>query len=155
MAKTNVKNKDSQDKLEVCAENSSVENLPATEAVVTTKPKHKLNKFQIINIVLVSCLTVIVLATTIYFIVGNRNKPLEEVLTPANYEQIEVGMTYDDVFDILGSGKRMASTGSNQVTYVWQSNKGKMIIVVFSITKDNSGIKPDKVVDKAESNVYS
>lgn len=150
MAKNNVNNQKEQ---QTVVENTvNAENL---EANVEAKPKRKLEKFQILNIVLASCLVALALGIAIYFIVANHRTPLKEVLTPENYEEITVGMSYDDVFDLLGSGKRMASTDSDEVTYVWQSNNGKMIVVTFSATRSLGGIKPNKVIDKGELNVYS
>ena len=151
MAKNNVDNVKEQ---QIAVKNNSA-NVETAEGNVEAKPKRKLNKFQILNIVLASCLVAIALGISIYFIVANHRTPLKEVLTPENYEEITVGMSYDDVFDLLGAGKRMASAGSDEVTYVWQSNNGKMIVVTFSATRSLGGIKADKVIDKGELNVYS
>ncbi len=117
-----------------------------------TKPEPKLNKYQVMSIVFASLLALVIVGFVIYGAVKNYRKPLEEVLTPENYAEIVVDMKYNDVVNLLGEGRRMGSE-VNEVTYVWQSNNDKMIVVTFTGVKENGKLVPKVVKEKAQLNV--
>lgn len=119
------------------------------------QPKRKLNGYQILNIVLASVLVALALGAGIYFLVKALNKedPLTPVLNAENYNQVVVDMTYDDVIDIFGAGKRTESTGTNQVTYIWQDNGGRIMVITFTANRTAAGLVPQKVLEKAQSGI--
>lgn len=132
-----------------------------------TAPKRKLNNYQILSIVCAALLVAIALGVGIYFIVKNaqENKlknpttpaQIEEVLTEENYNKINVGMSYTEVFNILGEGKRQTNNDGNQtMNVVWEANNSKYIIVTFTTSKnDENEIVLGTVVEKMQLGVVA
>lgn len=128
---------------------------------VNNSSKKKLNKYQIISIVCVSVMLALLLATGIYFIVKNNrdkagSKPLAQILTETNYNKIEVGQTYKQVTDIFGAGRRTSSEVTDQVTYIWETNNGKVLVITFTATRDkNNKIVAGTVIEKSQIGIIS
>ena len=123
----------------------------------TSKPKIKLNIYQIISIVCAGLLIAVGIGLGIYFAALNKapernpKDPLQAVLTLDNYNLITVGMTYDEVVDILGTGKRSTSSEAGQLNYIWEDNNDKYIIVTFSATTNaESELVPGIVIVKSQ-----
>lgn len=125
----------------------------------TEKPKKKLNKEQKLCIILAAVLVAFALGVGIYFIVQRvialkNDTPIEEVLTVENYNKITNGMTYEQVFAILGDGRRTVNTEEQTISYVWEANSSKYIVVNFSATKNaKNELVPVAVTSKAELGV--
>lgn len=121
------------------------------------QPKRKLNRYQILNIVLISLLVALALGVGIYYLVKALDKPdpVLPVLTPENYEQVVVDMSYDDVIDIFGAGKRTEASGANEVDYIWQDNGGRIMIITFKANKTVAGLVPTKVLEKAQYGIIA
>ena len=128
-------------------------------------PKRKLNVYQIVSIVCAALLVAIALGVGIYFIVKEvqKNRPatpgtqIEQVLTEENYNKINVGMSYTEVFNILGEGKRQTNNDGNQtMNVVWEANNSKYIIVTFTVSKnDKNEIVLGTVVEKSQLGVVA
>ena len=120
---------------------------PVVESTNTTKkPKIQLNRYQVISIVCASLLVALALAVSIYFIVKKAQEedvpphtPPAVVLNAENYNQITVGMTYEQVFALIGDGKRASNDNIDQLTYMWQDNGGRYIIITFSAVDAPAG----------------
>lgn len=145
-------------------ENKSTENETTENETTNVKVKEKLNGYQILSIVLASILVALALGVGIYFIIKNaqENKnpntltPLESRLTEENYNKITVGMTYEQVFAIMGEGKRTDSEDVNSINIVWQGNNSKIIVVTFSVVINNKGeLVPNTVTSKAQSGIIN
>lgn len=69
-----------------------------------------------------------------------------ETVTDAMYDQIEIGMTLEEINTIIGfPGQDTQEQGTPFITYVWGSGLGKHIQVDFS-KKDNKADKAVSVV---------
>ena len=139
---------------------------PIVESTNTTKkPKIQLNRYQVISIVCASLLVALSLAVGIYFIVKKAQEedvpphtPPAVVLNETNYNQIAVGMTYEQVFALIGDGKRASNANVNQLTYMWQDNGGRYIIVTFTAEDAPAGQQgkvPGTVIEKSQIGVIS
>lgn len=121
------------------------------------KPRIKLNRYQIISIVCASILVALSLGVGIYFIVKNKQnerkprEPLAVVLTMDNYNLITDGMSYSEVFDILGSGKQTPSPATGEISYTWADNNGRYIVITFEAEENAQGqLVPTIVKDKGQ-----
>lgn len=138
---------------------TAVQTTAETNTAETKKPKIQLNRYQIISIVCASLLVALALGVGIYFIVKAAKEkdpgytPPAVVLTADNYNQITNGMTYAEVFEILGSGKRSTNNEVGQLNYTWQDNSGHYIVITFTATAgtgENAGLVPGIVISKAQ-----
>lgn len=131
-----------------------------------TAPKRKLNNYQILSIVCAALLVAIALGVGIYFIVKNaqENKlknpttpaQIEQVLTEENYNKINVGMPYSEVFKILGAGKQQPSEIENTINIVWEANSNRYIIITFTTSKnDKDELVFGNVVEKMQLGVVA
>ena len=127
-------------------------------------PKRKLNVYQIVSIVCASLLVAIALGVGIYFIVKEvqKNRPatpgiqIEKVLTEENYNKINVGMPYSEVFKILGAGKQQPSEIENTINIVWEANSNRYIIITFTTSKnDKDELVFGNVVEKMQLGVVA
>lgn len=127
-------------------------------------PKRKLNNYQIVSIVCAALLVAIALGVGIYFIVKEvqKNRPatpgtqIEQVLTEENYNKINVGMPYSEVFKILGAGKQQPSEIENTINIVWEANSNKYIIITFTTSKnDKDELVFGNVVEKMQLGVVA
>ena len=127
-------------------------------------PKRKLNVYQIVSIVCASLLVAIALGVGIYFIVKEvqKNRPatpgtqIEQVLTEENYNKINVGMPYSEVFKILGAGKQQPSEIENTINIVWEANSNRYIIITFTTSKnDKDELVFGNVVEKMQLGVVA
>lgn len=127
-------------------------------------PKRKLNVYQILSIVCAALLVAIALGVGIYFIVKEvqKNRPatpgtqIEQVLTEENYNKINVGMPYSEVFKILGAGKQQPSEIENTINIVWEANSNKYIIITFTTSKnDKDELVFGNVVEKMQLGVVA
>ncbi len=121
----------------------------------TKKPKIQLNRYQVISIICASLLVALALAVGIYFIVKNSedDKPPYTppvVLTVENYNSITEGMTYEQVFAILGEGKRFGNNNPGELSYTWQDNGDRLIVVTFTAedAQGGQGKVPGTVISK-------
>ena len=139
---------------------------PIVESTNTTKkPKIQLNRYQVISIVCASLLVALALGVGIYFIVKKVQEenvpphtPPAVVLNETNYNQIAVGMTYEQVFALIGDGKRASNDNVNQLTYMWQDNGGRYIIVTFTAEDAPAGQQgkvPGTVIEKNQIGVIA
>ena len=55
----------------------------------------------------------------------------EATITPEQFEQIENGMTYDEVTDLVGSEGEKQSESNGKVTYNWRGEDGGTVSVIF------------------------
>lgn len=129
-----------------------------------TAPKRKLNVYQILSIVCAALLVAIALGVGIYFIVKEvqKNRPatpgiqIEKVLTEENYNKINVGMPYSEVFKILGAGKQQPSEIENTINIVWEANSNRYIIITFTTSKnDKDELVFGNVVEKMQLGVVA
>lgn len=127
-------------------------------------PKRKLNVYQIVSIVCAALLVAIALGVGIYFIVKEvqKNRPatpgiqIEKVLTEENYNKINVGMPYSEVFKILGAGKQQPSEIENTINIVWEANSNRYIIITFTTSKnDKDELVFGNVVEKMQLGVVA
>ena len=127
-------------------------------------PKRKLNVYQIVSIVCAALLVAIALGVGIYFIVKDvqKNRPatpgiqIEKVLTEENYNKINVGMPYSEVFKILGAGKQQPSEIENTINIVWEANSNRYIIITFTTSKnDKDELVFGNVVEKMQLGVVA
>lgn len=127
-------------------------------------PKRKLNVYQIVSIVCAALLVAIALGVGIYFIVKEiqKNRPatpgtqIEQVLTEENYNKINVGMPYSEVFKILGAGKQQPSEIENTINIVWEANSNRYIIITFTTSKnDKDELVFGNVVEKMQLGVVA
>ena len=127
-------------------------------------PKRKLNVYHILSIVCAALLVAIALGVGIYFIVKEvqKNRPatpgtqIEQVLTEENYNKINVGMPYSEVFKILGAGKQQPSEIENTINIVWEANSNKYIIITFTTSKnDKDELVFGNVVEKMQLGVVA
>lgn len=127
-------------------------------------PKRKLNVYQILSIVCAALLVAIALGVGIYFIVKEvqKNRPatpgiqIEKVLTEENYNKINVGMPYSEVFKILGAGKQQPSEIENTINIVWEANSNRYIIITFTTSKnDKDELVFGNVVEKMQLGVVA
>lgn len=127
-------------------------------------PKRKLNVYQIVSIVCAALLVAIALGVGIYFIVKavQKNRPatpgtqIEQVLTEENYNKINVGMPYSEVFKILGAGKQQPSEIENTINIVWEANSNRYIIITFTTSKnDKDELVFGNVVEKMQLGVVA
>ena len=67
-------------------------------------------------------------------------------------------MTYEQVFALIGDGKRASNANVNQLTYMWQDNGGRYIIVTFTAEDAPNGQQgkvPGTVIEKSQIGVIS
>ncbi len=125
------------------------------------KTREKLNKYQILSIVLASIMVALAVGVGIYFISANSKKSddksedtptnIESWLTLEKYNSITVGMTYKQVFDTLGEGRRQAGSEAidegkykYKISFVWEGNSGQVIVLKFKV----EGFEKTKTVDQ-------
>lgn len=72
---------------------------------------------------ILSVLCVVFLAFTLVACLGSTSETKKEnVASLAQFEQVQTGMTYDEVVAIFGFEGTKASTVENMDTYTWQGN---------------------------------